>query len=208
MTVLKHRMMIPAVALVALLFAVGVVFSACGGSTTTTLAAPATSVSIATTTTVASTSTTAASTATSGATTGSSSALSPELVKYAGDMLGWAQAFQALGTQMEAFQVQDPTKITAADLAKLDTMATAMHTSADQLRAITAPASAAAAHAKVVTTVDALVKSLDDLIAGAKNNDPAAVAAANKEITTAGTDMQSAMTEWAALFAGGTTPAS
>lgn len=178
---MKRRLTIPAMALVALLLALALAVGACGGSTTTTVSQTAT---------------------TAGASTGDTVARTPELIAYAGDMLTWAQAFQTVGEQMKTATFENQETLTDADLAKLDSMVTALHESADQLGAIQAPESAAAAHEKVVASVDQLVIAMDHLSAAAKKNDIAAADAANKEITEASTAMQAAMTEWATLFGG------
>lgn len=181
---------------ISLVLALALVVVGCGGSTasttttasaaavttappTTTTTLPTTTTTVATTTTtqmMITTTTAAPATTTSVAAT----APSPEVRAYAQQLVAWGIALEQIPDSV-ALSTTHISKVTHAQLKAAEAYATAVHQALDKLKAIEAPAEAAAIQKSLITDFSGVVNAVDKGVQALKNKDQAMLDAASAQ---------------------------
>jgi hypothetical protein len=172
----------------AVLFALTLIVTACGGEATTTTVQATTSSTRAVTTTSA----VAPATTTSGAATTDTTAatdsvtlpslqITPELQAYIEKMQVFAASLQVLPAADDPLSVTDASEVTAAQVTAGEAFATMAHGALDQLKAIQPPAEVAAFHENLIVVLLAEVNATDKAAQALRNKDQAMLDAAKAE---------------------------
>jgi hypothetical protein len=205
----KRVTLMTAAVLCVLLVALAISVAACGGSTTTTTAAPVTTAAPATTTTAASTSDTGATATTAaGGTTPASIQMTADVQAYLAQMQTLFGSLQSVSGSASPLDIKDVSTVTDAQIQGAEAMLAQMKTALDGMSKLQPPAALASFHQTLAATIQKLYDDASKAITALKAKDQAAFDAAKADSDKVVAEMENSLQQLIPLMMGGTTASS